>query len=193
MALDPYALITLVYAKRELSIAETETGMDALLTDLINAVSERVEQYCNRRFLRRSFVEYKDGEGEDTVFADNPPITVHSLFDDLNNQYGSGTQISVDDFVVWEDEGRVVLDGDYVFADGKKNVKLYYAGGFSSVPADIQHGVVLVVAQAYKKAEGQQWNIASLSIGDKTVTHVDQAWPKEAIEIFDRYRLPDIG
>lgn len=77
MAIDPYALTTLANAKEHLRI--TGTDEDSLVTNLINAVSAKVETHCARQFLTRSHSEWYDGPGTEWLLLRQLPVTAVTL------------------------------------------------------------------------------------------------------------------
>lgn len=73
MAIDTYALTTLVNAKSFLH--ETTTDQDTLLTELINRASDIIEAYVGRRILTRSYAHRFDGDDNTSVFLAEYPVT----------------------------------------------------------------------------------------------------------------------
>lgn len=73
MALDTYALTT---ARRVQEYLKLDSEEDTeLLENLINAVSDEIETYCNRKFASQSFTEIYDGNGMISLQLNNFPIT----------------------------------------------------------------------------------------------------------------------
>jgi len=70
---DTYALTSLAKVKAYMGI--TDTATDAVLAQLINAVSLAIERYCDRKFKSRSYtMERQDGSGSNIIFVKNYPI-----------------------------------------------------------------------------------------------------------------------
>lgn len=73
MAVDPYALTSLVAAKAYLRV--TVATDDALIEDLIDAASAQVENFCQRQFRSRAYAEWYDGTGSTHLLLNQRPVT----------------------------------------------------------------------------------------------------------------------
>lgn len=66
-------LITLAYAKAYMRI--TNSDNDALINQIIDAVSSQVERHCDRKFTQATYREWLDGSGCNAMRVPQYPIT----------------------------------------------------------------------------------------------------------------------
>lgn len=99
----------------------------------INAASDRCESYTQRNFKLEKADQYFDGSGTSTFyFPDFPVQTVHTLQQDIDRNFTSSSNISSDDFVVYNEDGHLELyNNESAFSIGKKNVHVVYRSGFN--------------------------------------------------------------
>lgn len=178
-------LVTLQQAKDYLEI--TDATHDALLQEFIDRLSAWVESYCGRTFAQAAYAdELHDGDGTSRlVVKQRPIVSVASLFDDIDRQFGAGTQIDAEDFVVYPERGEIRLDG-LVFAQGLQNVKVTYTAGFSQIPLDLQQAVIELIADRFRNKEHQ--GIRSTGIGAFRVDYDEAEIPAEVKSVLHRYR-----
>ena len=162
---------------------------------LINAASRLAADYTGRgmdtngvsRFLSTSRTEYYDGDGSDTLYVKAYPISaVTSLYVDPDRDYGSSTLVDSDDYVYYENEGKIKTDGA-LLASGSKSIKLTYTGGYTTAPADLQQAVKELVAFWYKRNTDKRVGVSSVNIGDKSITYETDI-PASVLSTFKRYR-----
>lgn len=67
------ALITLARATE--LVPNFSSSDNTVMTDIVNAASDCVERYCNRRFALTTYDELLDGTGDYNIFVSNYPIT----------------------------------------------------------------------------------------------------------------------
>ncbi len=128
------ALCTLAELKTFLDVSDTTD--DARLELVINAVSQFLNQRTNRHLLLQATItEFHDGDGSDTLYLRNYPVTtaVGSLDikvdTDSPRAWGAATAIDTDSLVLDADLGMVrYLDG--TFAAGPQTVRAIYAAGY---------------------------------------------------------------
>ena len=126
-----YNLVGIDETKRFLKIKSQED--DEILTDLIEAASRQVEQYCSKRFITREITEYYDGNKKRYLLTNYYPVySITTLHDDTGHDYDSTYLIATDDYRIYYDDGRIMLtSSEYRFADGQQNVKVVYKTGYS--------------------------------------------------------------
>lgn len=88
MAVDQYALTSLASVKTYLGISGSDD--DSLLESLIDAVSDRIETFCNRQFSSRDYRQWFDGRRETRFVVQHYPITAVKRL-----AYGSKDALSV--------------------------------------------------------------------------------------------------
>ena len=88
VGLDTYALTTLAKLKRYLHT--TSSADDTILTEIINAVSDRIERECGRKFKARDYRERYSGSSDEFIILNNRPL----IYTD-RAAYGNEQAISV--------------------------------------------------------------------------------------------------
>lgn len=88
MALASNALTTVADVKTYMGV--TLSTDDSLIEILINNVSDQIENWCDRKLVAQTFVEYLDARGTRTLLVENPPIISVDLI-----AYGARDSISV--------------------------------------------------------------------------------------------------
>lgn len=73
MAVGAYALTSLANLKAFMGV--TTTTDDALLEQLIDRASAKIESYCGRLFITRAYREWRDGYGAPIIVLKNRPVT----------------------------------------------------------------------------------------------------------------------
>ena len=188
---DTIALVTTTSMNAYLGITagSTEEGESDLT---INAASKFAERYCGRSgFLSTSRTEYYDGDNTDTLYLRAAPISsVTSIhIDDSTPRDWSDTDdlIDSDEYLLYEEQGKVVLDGD-VYVWGKRNVRVIYTAGYTTVPADLEQAVKELVAFWYKRNKDKLVAIRSVSVGDKSTSY-ESEMPAAVAMVLNRYKL----
>lgn len=168
----------------------TVTGDDALLTTLLTQIEEYVQNvYCERQFAAANHTEYYDGDGSGVLLLDNYPIvSVTSVHDDTDREYGADDLIDSDDIITYEKEGKLVLDG-LCFTKGNKNVKVVYRAGYGSgegetaMPNEIKLALIQLTAALYLEGKGSLDAMA----GNSEIYRPNKL-RKEAYAILDKYK-----
>jgi len=152
---------------------------DLLLEDLINSVTDFIERYCGRRFLKTTYTDLlMNGDGTEYLFLDNYPIIVvtsiyrHYVFvaDEL---YDS------DYYVVYANEGYVYRGA--LWTKGQKNIKITYNAGYDfagdGIPADLQFIANSLVKIGFE-GKGNE-GVTSERMGNYSVTYSNDSIPAE--------------
>jgi len=153
MALD---LCTLPDLKGYLEGMSNVDKYDVLLSSLITMTSKRFESYCGRVWDNNSgndITEYFDGGGKSFVIVKRIPVaSVTSLHDDTARAYGADTLINTTEYVIYNDDGLIELDDGGYFADGRKNVKVVYKGGYTAttIPEDLKLACIMEAAKTFE-------------------------------------------
>lgn len=168
------ALTTLTRVKRALGIADSDTGSDALLTDLIASASARINRWCRRTFERDTYTEYPRSYGTRKIrFLQKPVLTLTSVHIDSTRTFASGSLLTVDEDYALINQQLVRLGG--VWPMGIENrrgllaniqrpaegaVKVVYVAGYddpnedagdpaSPMPPDLMQACNLLVARDF--------------------------------------------
>jgi uncharacterized phiE125 gp8 family phage protein len=190
------ALVTLAQARLALKVpaATVDAVQDAALEDMINRASAFANKWTGRWLLLKSYTEYYDGDGGNSLMLKNYPVdTLTSVHDDPLRVFGASTLIAASDYILDAAGGIIRLWNNAVtFLQGRANIKVVYTAGYplASVPYDIQEAVLMIVQHQYKRVyQDQRIGLASETIGDHTMQYTDDAIPKKAKEVLERYRL----
>lgn len=193
-------LVTLTAAKEYLKVSNTNS--DNVITRMISGITKAIERYCKRVFKKTSYSEFFSGKGGDVdeqhtiLFVRNPPISsITALFDDIDRVYGTSTQIATTDFVSFEEEGIVEVEG-IQFRKGLKNIKLNYEGGFATSDfatvgelADVIHATLIYLGQEWKRFDRSLHGLDSVDRADVTESYSINEMPTSVKELIDPFVL----
>jgi uncharacterized phiE125 gp8 family phage protein len=143
-------LTTVEKAKLDIGDAGAD---ETLLASLIDAASEMIENHTGRRFAQAAVTEYHDGRGEAFVLLDRPPVDTGEtlqVWDDPGRNYGAGSLVDAEGYTVDAEGGVVRLDSGS-FANGNRNVKVSYTGGYATVPPAAEQAANILVAVMYAR------------------------------------------
>ena len=211
MALNANAIVTLAEAKLQLNITTSNTNEDTMLEAWINETSQEVEDYCQRKFVVQSVSsEYHNGDGSRFLYPKYFPVTQLSTettptsSDTLGAlQYrdtpdSSWTNIETDtDHIFYGTDIPYIELYDTTFPSGRRNIKISYKAGYSTVPADVKK-VVLEKIQIRWNTSGNGGNLLGYSNLNQsepsgnissTIISLEDKWNK----ILDRYRIYNMG
>lgn len=165
----------------------TDDTNDALLENLINRVSEEIENYCDRKFESQSYTDYFDGNNYNLLFITQYPVITASgveVWDDCDWVWGDDTLISGTNYTVIDN--RYVLLKNTSFVDGSKNVKINYVAGYDSIPTDLTQFTIEEVIRKFK-ARRNPGDIKSKALPDGSVTYKDASYLSDA-SVLDTYK-----
>jgi hypothetical protein len=192
MALDPYALTTLANVKSHLNI--TVATQDAKLERMINAASLKIEQFLDRKILKRSYTEYQDGRLNDRIVLRHWPCDKPTeLWSDASGLFAdSSNQIDANDFVLEGDPaiGVVLLNG-LVFPRSNKSIKIVYQAGYDTVPYDIEEACILSVEFMYDMSADRRIGVKSKGKNGETTTFAGDLpiFVKDMLTPYQRYEF----
>ncbi len=162
------------------------------LTLLCRAVQRRIEDYCERYFLKATYSEYHDvpPSGAYSVWVKNPPIvTLTSLTDDA--QDGARAITVATDVAQYNgpNYGEARLwNNESGFVSGVKAVLIVYTGGYAEddMPEDLALAAWQMVAVQWEGAEPLAR--ASQAIDGESITWRAEGIPPQAKPILDKYK-----
>lgn len=169
MSVVPHALTTKTKVKTFLGI--TGTGSDTVIDELINYVTDYIEQYCGgRRFLRSTYTNevYDTKHGQSKIFFKQYPVASVSAV-----EYRSGT-ISSPSWVTYDANGYLLYPAEgYMrffskFPEVSQGTRFTYIAGYlidfsnegnttlHNLPADLSLVATELVAKLHdtRKSEG---------------------------------------
>jgi|GEM_PF-6620801 len=175
------ALVTLEQMKEYLQISSGTTD-DALLAAIINGISQRVHDHCQRNLLSKSYTQFYSGRNSPSLMLAMAPVTaVSKIYEDGLRAFGASTEVAAADRIV-EPCGRVTaFNNRSAWAKGTYNIKVIYTAGYSlaTLPASVALAVKEWCAAAYFKAKNRRHDVQSESLGDKTITYIQVDIPPQ--------------
>ena len=152
-SIDQRTYLSLADLKTWLHIESTTD--DAALRRIANSACRQVERFCDRKFRRRRYTEYHDGDGLSgrITLQEYPITTVHLLYDDPDRDFASTSVVSTDDWTYAPGRGRSpgyielfggevsgttgrVVAGHLYFKKGVRNLKTEYTAGYAEFRVD---------------------------------------------------------
>lgn len=189
-------LLTLHEAKLRMNIQDD--SHDMLFNTLIADVSSIIEGYCGRTLTDGTYVEYKDGGGNQEILTDEwPIISITSIYDDVDREYPDISLIDSDDYTFYPNEGKIVLMSSTiigrnfrtVFYNGKRNVKITYVAGYTTIPGDIKIIASEILMKKFKNIIDRRIGISSISSsGENFSIALSDLLPDHKMILNGRYR-----
>ena len=141
-------------------------GNATALAQLVTEVSQYILMRLGKAIESATYTEYYDGRGRDTLILNQGPLgSVTSLNsvaysdDGANGRAETLTEIYAYEFVVdgtlasgYLKRGKIELLSGY-FSPGRQNYKVVYVGGFTSIPAAIQHAATVEVLTRWNQRQ----------------------------------------
>jgi len=205
-----YAICTLAEVKLWLGIDTDDTGDDELITELINVVTNAIEDYLDRRVIVRStaITEYFSGDGSSECYVKHPPIAeLDSIYIEDVVTLDSTDCADTDQVRYNPTTGYIALLQYYFSAGYPRNCYRKYKGGWYKkgntdgdggaeatpvVPLAIWQGCREEVKRLYKYKDRQETNISSKSYGvtGETIAYFqDKGLSEETKTKIDRWHM----
>lgn len=174
-------LVSLANLKSFLEIDATNTAFDNLLNLLNQFVSDRIQQFLNRKLLKTQRIQYFQS-GKKKYYLQAYPIDKVSP---ITVVYGNSIQTIDSDYVVWYDEGCIEFNFTTLFSSPKE-ISITYSGGYtgsltfigdkevyiitSDLPDALQYACMLQVAHMFKRRK--DFDLSSISLPDGSISTV---------------------
>lgn len=189
MANEPISLVTLEEVKTHLVL--TDTNSDEQLNNLMSEMSREFIERIDRDIRKKTRTEYHDGKiGQTSICLEHyPVISITSIHDDTDRQFGSNELIPSDDYSFHASSG--IVNFETSLSSGFKNVKVVYVSGYeeTDIPNDIKSCIKMMIARDFL--------LNSSDLNSKEASQVLQAklqrLDKRIDEIIARYRRVKIG
>lgn len=184
--LSSTALTTWARTKLFLGLQDSD---QTVVEYLINAVTEEAERVSGRSLKARTVTKDMDGTGRENLMLPVYPInSVTSLYVDDLRVFGASTELDEDDdFLVYTDEGMLAHLGSG-WPEGRKNVRVTWSGGYSTVPERLQNAVIECVSWNLKRFRGAGIGVRSTSSPDGVNTSMEITIPLSALRVFESYK-----
>jgi len=186
---DATELFSTTQLKTMLNI--TGSSQDALITLVKASVEQFVKTYCGRDLLVASYTEFHDGDDGNLVRTiQRPIVSITSIHSDPARLFGDAALIPSSD-IVDDSEGQrlgFIELLTYKFLKGVKSTKIVYSAGYSTVPGDLSYAALLIAAKQFHIASKQMFAENSREVGDLRITLSVDTFPRDAMEVIDRYK-----
>jgi len=144
---------------REFTNLQDSEYTDAQLTTIIGSVESWFDDKIKGHILWNlgEVTEDRSGNGENFMFTNRFPVQSFTSLSIDNNDDGSRTSLSSDNYNVLTDTGKVIINGDaevpyfYIPGDKKLNVRMVYSAGVANVPEHVKFIVVRAVTNVLNK------------------------------------------
>jgi uncharacterized phiE125 gp8 family phage protein len=168
MTLNANALCTLAEAKDYLDIPTLVTEFDARVERYINAASQLIEEYTDRKLIYQAYDLKWDGRRSDRIlFPEYPVIAITKVWDDPSWEFTSQEEIPATDWMLQDD--MIILRGRR-FSRGNGNVRIQFTAGYQSptvgglglaFPATLSHACLMTVDWLQKVRDDRRTGVSS--------------------------------
>ncbi len=196
MALNANALTTLAMAKSHLGVTAGDTTQDARVELFINAASQVIETYCDRKFHSQTFTEFQHGRRSNMILLKQYPVTaIASVRIDRDHVFtDSNTLLEATEYSITDDESGIVLYTRQ-FPLGYNNVKVVYTAGFATGRTELTQlelACLWLVEWYYMHRSRGDMGRTSKSKGDESTGIMDDVPPMivSILEPFKRFQVP---
>lgn len=184
----PTPLTDLATCKAWLGIPSGTTTSDAILNNLIAAVSGQAASYCNRNFGSASYTETYDGNGMSRQWLNQRPVSAVSSV--MVNGVAR-TQRPANDVggCGWTFNKNEIYLAGMVFNRGYQNVTIAYTAGYvisESLTPDLWQACTEWVALLYKGKD--RIGKSSEAIATNSTTFLVKELPIAIKGVLDRYK-----
>ena len=176
----------------------TGATWDALIGELIDGVTDSIQSDTKRKFKQATYTnEDYNGNGTRILILKNYPIiSVASLYDDVNRDFGASTLIAAADYIVWKDEGEIELVEEK-FTTGVGNVRITYDAGFAVIPQDLRDACREEAAGIFERSKKGKAALgldsASDEGGSESYVALQDGFLPQTLQVLKRYRRLTIG
>ena len=164
---------------------------DVLLTRLVTAAQDVVENYCGRTFNSTNFTsEMYDGTGTRVLTLKNFPIVSVSAVLESGVSLSTGTDpVGGAEVILYPDTGQLVRPYWY-WMPYRAWYSITYAAGFATVPASIVQACLDIAGLMLREKE--HIGLAQKTSGTQTVTYVRKL-PEQLQRALDGYSDLTLG
>ena len=164
-----------------------------LFKTIINAATERVENYCRRPFLQRTLNEFFDGTGTRRLYLRAHPVISVSQIDALNFEGDSIRTYTSSDIRVDTAHGIVLLKNGGSFGEGLQNWQVQYVAGWNlltDVPEAVRLGFYKLCAEYWRDFQNRKDDIQSITAEGQTVFFNQEVMPPRIAGLLKPYQIP---
>lgn len=187
MSLDTAnALINFAYLQAKISTIPDAD--QTRIENLINAASLHANSHTKRKLLARDYTEDYDGQAlNELVLNEYPVNSITSIYIDADRDFTSDTELT-DDYYIYYDDIGVVVRTNGVFTKGRKNVRITYNAGLTTIPEDLKQSAAEMVLWLLKRETSNQIGVKSNTSPDGVNTAMELSMPLSVRTVWDLYR-----
>lgn len=159
-----------------LNIADTDD--DTALTLLIEQVSDRLDEHCNRRLARSATATYIDRADRTSILLDRYPVESVTSFHVKSNETDGWELQSDVDYLIHAASGVVKLTAP--LGNIHQQVKVTYAGGYvlpgdtvesgqTALPSAIEHACIMQCMHLWANRERLGFGNISTAAGSQSL------------------------
>jgi hypothetical protein len=198
-------IVSLAETKSFLQISATNTTNDDQLRWFIASASAMWNRRIGPVSGNMSFDERYDGGGPRVTLRNIPVVSITAVVEAYSsafyktltqNEPDSGSAGGPWDYTIDLLTGtltRRAVGVPVSFAGGQRNIHVTYKAGYTVVPYDIQHAVMLLTQHLWETQRGRMILPNSQPSGDSWNPAMSFTWPKRVLEIAQSYYVPGIG
>lgn len=192
MALLTYALCTPAQLKSYLGIPTATTQDDAKFELFINAATDAIENFCDRKLVSRgTLTELQHGRRSNIIITrEFPIISIAEVRQDYNGIFtDAATLIDPIEYQIADTSTSICLLKSH-FASGYNNVQVKYDAGYVVIPSDLVLACIWYVEWIHLARNRQDMGRTNVSKGDESYT-VDGGMPAKLALILTSYKRCD--
>ncbi|MBW1779310.1 MAG: hypothetical protein JRL30_01095 [Deltaproteobacteria bacterium] len=174
-------------------VADSDTGR---MTPIVSAVSEAIELYCNRTFLKAELTEHFDAEGASKVNLNRWPVDLTkdvtiTESTSVPRDHAGATALATTDYLIDDVKGILERYGSK-FPNGIRSLKVVYTGGLgalvANIPAALKMAAKIWCAYVYRKSQEGAEGFASMKVSQYSAEYLMGDIPEDAIGWLAQYK-----
>jgi hypothetical protein len=186
MALNTNALTDLATAKDHLDINAADLTLDPRIERWINAASQQIEDFTQRKLINQSHTEYQSGtRGSELVLEQWPAQKPSALYIDSDWSFAAESLVDANDYEVVDGSILILKSGN--FPKGRRNVKIEYTAGYTDLPSSIEYACLLLVQFYRDHFADRRLGKETKTKSGETVTY-SMGIPLEIAQLLEPYR-----
>ncbi len=160
---------------------------------IINAATERVEDYCMRPFLTRSLNEFFDGTDRRRLYLRAHPVISVSQIDAIDFNGDSFRTYTDADIRLDSVHGIVMLKNGASFGEGLQNWQVQYIAGWATitdVPEAVRLAFYKLCAEYFRDFQHRKDDIQSQTMDGQTIFFNQDMMPPRIKTLLRPHQIP---
>jgi hypothetical protein len=183
---DPTQIITPSQFKSYSGISDTNS--DTIISVYCDAVTDLINNYCNRNFLHQTYTVSLDGNDEVYLRNLERPITAVTSITIDDTALNLVTEAADDNYFLYADQGKIYYGSG--FTSGNQNVVIVYKAGYTeaTMPADVVQAAYLLISMVWEK-QGKTTALSESTPAGYSKSFLELTIPQLIKDILGRYTL----